>query len=242
MREYRNKPREKRLKEIIIGQGFVSIMIIAVSLYLIFWGFGYKVNWQNMTIKHTGIIYLTYWPKDAEVFINDKSRQRSSPFDIALFSGYYETKIIKDGYWPWYQDIKVEADRVYSCKNIVLFRQKPEIQLLTNKDSISSIDAPYDTLVKNPQGDLTASSYEIWIGDTLITRLSEPISGVIWYPGMEYVAFQQGDEIRIIEKNGTNDNLLVKLTSDAPTKFLFSWDGSSLLYKDGSDYKKADIN
>jgi len=139
MREYRNKPREKRLKEIIIGQGFVSIMIIAVSLYLIFWGFGYKVNWQNMTIKHTGIIYLTYWPKDAEVFINDKSRQRSSPFDIALFSGYYETKIIKDGYWPWYQDIKVEADRVYSCKNIVLFRQKPEIQLLTNKDSISSI-------------------------------------------------------------------------------------------------------
>jgi len=242
MREYRNKPREKRLKEIIIGQGVVSILVIAVSLYLIFWGFGYKINWQNMTIKHTGIIYLAFSPKDAEVLINDKSKQKSSPFDLTLFPGYYETKIIKDGYWPWYQNIKIEADRVYSYKNIILFKQEPEIQLLTSKDSISSIEAPYDSLVKNPQGDLSANDYEIWISDTLITRFSKPISGAIWYPGMEYIAFQQGDEIRIIEKNGTNDNLLVKLSTSLPTKFLFSWDGSSLLYKDGSDYKKADIN
>ncbi len=242
MRQYHHKPRDQRLCEIIIGQGIVGLMIVVVSLWLIFWGFGYKINWQNMTIKHTGVIYLSYWPKDAEALISGQNKQRSSPYYSQVFPGYYEVAISKDNYQPWTASIKVEADKVYSFKNVVLFKIKPEIQALTDKDTISSIDAPFDSLIKNPQGDLVASAYEIWNGNTLVTRFSKPISGVIWYPGNEYIGFQQTDEIRIIEKNGTNDNLLVKLSSSNETKFIFSWDGSSLLYKNGDKYYKADIN
>jgi len=242
MKNFHLRPREQRLKEIIIGQGIVTLLILSISIYLVFTGFGYKINWQNLTIKHTGIIQLSFWPKDAEIFINGENEQKSSPFYTSLFPGYYQTEIRKDGYITWSQDIKVEADKVVSCKNIVLFKIQPEIQIISDKNTISSIDTPYDTLVKNPQGDLKSNEYEIWNGDDLVTRFSEKISGVIWYPGNEYIGYQQGDEIRIIAKNGAYDNLLIKLSSATPTKFLFSWDGSSLLYKDGGEYKKADIN
>lgn len=242
MQEYNHKPREKRLKEIIIGQGVVILLIVVVSLSLVFWGLGYKVNWKNFTIKHTGIIYLSYAPKDARVFIDDTEYKQSSPLDVQEYAGRYNLVIKKAGFSDWTQLVKVENDRVISFRNIVLFRASPEISEITDQDSKNSIDAPYDTLVTNPNGDLVANDYEIWNGDDLVTRLATPISSVIWYPGNEYIAFQQGNEIRIIEKNGTNDNLLVKLNFPSKTKFIFSWDGSSLLYRDGDKYYQANIN
>lgn len=242
MFEYRHKPREKRIKEIIIGQGIVILAIVVISLCLIFWGLGYEINWKTLSIKHSGIIYLSYSPKDAKVMIDGKQYDQGSPFDIKKFAGNYDLVVEKDSYISWSQVAKVENDRVVSFRNISLFRENPKISEITDTDSINSINAPYDSLVSNPSGGLFASDYEIWIGNQLITRFSTPISGVIWYPGNEYLGFQQANQIRIIKKDGTNDNLLVTFGSGSKTKFIFSWDGASLLYRDGEKYYKADIN
>lgn len=231
------------MKEIIIGQGVISLIIISISLYLVFYGFGYKVDWQHLRLKQTGIISLSFVPKDASVNISGSEEKSgvSSPFEVAVLPGNYEITVKKADYTDWQATAKIEKDKIYFAKNISLFKQSPEINILTDQSSIDLINAPYDDLVKNPQGDLIANQYEIWNGKQLITRFSTAISNVIWYPGMEYIAYQQGDEIRLIEKNGTNDQLLVKLSSSAQTKFIFSWDGTTLLYKDGNEYKKAEI-
>ncbi len=241
MYKYKHRTREERLKEIIIGQSIVSFFIIAISSWLVFWGLGYKINWQNLSIKHTGIIYLLYSPRDADVFVDGKLQNASSPYNISLSPGYYQAEIKKNGYVTWFNNIKVSADQVSSNKNIVLFKIAPKVSVLSDQSAIATIDAPIDTLVKNPTGELKTTDYEIYVGENLVTRFSEKISNVIWYPGSEYIAYQQDDEIRIIEKNGTNDIALVKLSSSTPTKFIFSWDGSLLLYKDGSEYKRAEI-
>jgi len=241
MKEYSNKPRDQRIKEIIVSQGLVALLIVVVSLYLIFWGLGYQVNWKTLKIIHTGMVYLSYTPKDSNVVIFGQNTIQKSPFDARLLPGAYSASISKDGYFTWQQNLKVVADQVTSFRNITLFKQTPEVQVISDVNTISSIDSPYDTLVKNPEGNLAYNDHEIWIGNTLVTRLSNTISGVIWYPGSEYLAYQAGDEIRIIERNGTNDVLLVKLSSTNKTNFLFSWEGSTLLYKDGAVYKKATI-
>lgn len=242
MFEYKNKPREKRLKEIIIGQGIVILAIVVISFYLVFWGLGYKMNWSNLTVKHSGIIYLSYSPKDAKIKINSTEYNQLSPFDIQEYAGRYDVIINKDGYNEWRQTVKVENDHVTSFKNITLFRKNPDISEITDQDLKDSINVPYDTLITNPSGGLVASDYEIWDNDALVTRFAVPISGVIWYPGNDYIGFQQGSEIRVIKKDGTNDNLLVHLSSSTKTRFIFSWDGSLLLYCDGEKYYKADIN
>jgi hypothetical protein len=242
MKEYAQKPRNQRLKEIILGQSIVALVIILTSLSLVFWGLGYKFNWQTFTISHTGIIYLSFTPKDVEVDLTGQAETAAnSTFDAHLLPGYYDITVKKDGYNSWQQHVKVVADQVNWYKNITLFKVDPDISIITDQNTISSIDAPYDTLVENPAGDLSANDHEIWVGDTLVTRLSNQISGVTWYPGNEYIAYQEGDEIRIIDKDGTNDILLVKLSSTDKSNFIFSWDGSALLYKDGVVYKRAAI-
>ncbi|PIU24550.1 hypothetical protein COT12_00420 [Candidatus Berkelbacteria bacterium CG08_land_8_20_14_0_20_39_8] len=242
MKEYLHRPREKRLKEIIVGQSLVALLILVISSCLVFWGMGYKFNWQTMKIIHTGIVYMTFAPDNVEVAVSgQKPSEVKSVFEAQFLPGYYDVKISKDGYYSWQQHIKVIADQVGWYKNIVLFKTKPEISVISDQNIISSIDSPYDILVKNPEGDLSFNQHEIWLGDDLVTRLSNQISSVIWYPGSEYLAYQQADEIRIIEKNGSNDVLLVKLSSSDKTNFLFSWDGSVLLYRDGAVYKRAVI-
>jgi len=241
MNEYKHLPREKRFKEIIIGQSIVSLIILVASISLIFYGFGYKFDWKNFSIKHTGIIYLSFQPKDADVFIDNEKKSESSPFDYNLLPGRYSVSIKHDGYYAWDSSIIIEADKVLSVKNVVLFREHPEINQVTEQSEIDAINTPYDSLVKNPQGDLSSNNYEIWIGDKLVTRYSTPISNVVWYPGREYVAYQQNDVIRIVNKDGVNDVKLVDLSDNLASKFIFSWDGAYLLYKDSEGYKKAKI-
>lgn len=241
MEEYHNKPRDQRIKEIVVGQGLVALIIILISLYLVFWGLGYKFNWQTMKITHSGIIYLSFTPSNAQVKVSGRDESQKSPFDAQLLPGYYDVEVAKDGYNTWQQHIKVVADQVDWFKNITLFKLKPDTSVITDQNTIISIDSPFDTLIQNPSGNLAYNDHEIWVGDTLVTRLSNRISGVIWYPGSEYLAYQQGDEMRIIEKNGTNDVLLVKLSSTDRSNFIFSWDGSDLLYKDGIVYRRAII-
>lgn len=241
MKELKFIPREKRLKEIIVGQTIVTLLIVVLSLFLIFYGFGYKIDWKNMKIIHTGIIYLSYLPKDADIYIDNEKVSESSPYDINLVPDRYDITIKHDGYQDWNSSVNLEADKVVTIKNIVLFLRDPQISEVTSTDEIDAINAPYDVLVKNPQGDLNSNSYEIWSGDTLITRFSTPISNVIWYPGKEYIAYQQGEEIRIINRDGTNDIKLVTLSDNLNSKFIFSWDGAYLLYRDSSGYKKARI-
>ncbi|MCX6810906.1 MAG: PEGA domain-containing protein [Candidatus Berkelbacteria bacterium] len=241
MKEYHLKPRDQRFNEIIIGQSLVALVIILVSLYLVFWGFGYKINWQTMKISHTGIVYLSFIPKDAQIKISGQILKDKSPYDAQLLPGYYDISVTKDGYNTWQQHAKIVADKVTWYKNITLFKSNSEVSIISDQNSIASIDSPYDTLVKNPEGNLAFNEHEIWVGDLLITRLSNQISGVIWYPGSQYLAYQQSDEIHMIERDGTNDVLLVKLTSSDKSNFTFSWDGSALLYKDGIVYKRAII-
>lgn len=242
MLEYKQKTRPERLREIIIGQTLVALLVISITLYLVFLGLGYKVNWDAKTIEHTGIIYLSYLPKDAKVMVSDKEYSKNSPFSISLLPGNYNVKVAKEGYQNWQSNIKIVADRVVSYKNVVLFRSDPEITPITDQGTISSINAPYDTLIRNPKGDLEFNDYEIWHRDQLVTRFSTKINGVIWYPGSEYIAYQRANEIRVIQKDGSNDTILVTLSSPEPTSFIFSWEGSTLLYKDGPDYKRAVIN
>ncbi len=241
MKEYKHIPREQRLREIIIGQSIVTLIILVTSLSLIFYGFGYKIDWKHFAIKHTGIIYLSFQPKDADVYINNEKKSESSPFDMNLLPGRYSVSVKNDGYYSWNSAVTVEADKVLTIKNVVLFRENPEITQVTKQSEIDTINTPFDLLVKNPQGDLSSNNYEIWIGDKLVTRYSIPISHVIWYPGREYVAYQQNNAIRIVDKDGTNDVKLVDLPDNLAAKFIFSWDGAYLLYKDSEGYKKAKI-
>jgi hypothetical protein len=152
----------------------------------------------------------------------------------------YTVEVTKDGFVSWHETLRVESSSINLYDDVVLFRSNPIISDVTDTKKIAQLEAPEDILA-NTNNDFSVRGYEIWIGDQLTTRLSTPVLRAIRYTDMSHVVYQQRDEIRIIENNGKNDTLLVKLSSPTATKFVLGARGTELYYIDGEVNKMAVI-
>lgn len=221
-----------------------AAIITTIALVAIFYADGYRFNFNNLETEKTGVLFLDFVPTDLEIFINNTKKTKSdiaSSFAENLSPGFYNISLKKDGYADWNLSLRVMTSSVNVYKNIVLFKIKPEVATLTDLKKISLLNSPTDVLAINASEPLTYNDHEIWIGDTLVTRLAEPISSAVWYPDLAHVVYQQGDEIRVVEKSGQNDLLLVTLSQNTRTSFIVGNRGTELYYLDGDIYKIATI-
>ena len=200
------------------------------------------MNLKNFKIVKTGIVFLSTDQKGESVYINGELQDRKTPYAENLTPGQYTAEVTKDGYRSWYQGFKIDPAIVTSFDSIVLFKSDPVISDLTDQRKIDLLNSPVDYLaVSNDKNSLTYGNYEIWQNNFLVTRFSESIQNVSWYPDMEHIVYQQGDEIKIIEKDGYNNTPLVKLLNSDPVNFVVNSRGDELYYTDGGQYKMAKI-
>ena len=239
--EVRNDRRTRRMGKIILGQLFAAIIITIISLSLIGYGLGYRLDSSNFKLVKTSVVYLEFSPRDVVVSVNNEKTTNASNFVQNIRPGLYNIILSKDGYIPWTMQLRADSGAVYDFRKIVLFNSNIKTDNLSDQSKINLINAPLDILAENSPGELSNSDYEIWIGDKLVTRFSEPVKSALWYPDLNHIVYQQSNQIRVIEIDGQNDTLLVTLTSAAKTKFVIGNRGSELYYLDGEQYKVATI-
>lgn len=233
--------RTKRLPKIILGQFSVLFLICVVALILVFYSQGYKFDWKYLRVYKTGMVLLVTDPIPDHILINGTEEGNSTEFTKTFVPGYYDIEITKDGYQNWQRSILIEAEKLKSFKNIELFRDNPAVTDLSNQSKIDFLNAPNSYLAENSKNDIVSNDYEIWVNGALLTRFSSKINSPIWYTDNDHIVFQTGNEIRVIERAGFNNTLLVTLSSDAPTKFALGNRGIDLYFLDGSVYKQATI-
>ena len=104
---------------------FILIFLIVVPL-LSLYANGYKISISSVLdgdffIQKTGILIIDSSPKNANIYINGKSRQFifknlfkkdtdmiTTPAKIKnLSAGEYIIKLEKDGYWPWEKRLRI---------------------------------------------------------------------------------------------------------------------------------------
>lgn len=238
-----NNRRTKAIIKILASQLAVVLFVTALALFILFYAEGYRFNYKNLKISKTGVVSITSYPKDVIVIINGKIKDKKTPYSINLLPSRCDIKLTKDGYSVWEQSVLVQSGYVNSFKNIVLFKETPEIRTLTDQKTINQLNSPIDALaIKNDNG-LYYSDYEIWVNGNLVTRFSEPISSAIWYPDKQHVIYLQKNQIRIIEITGKNDTLLINKVEPGsfPTKYILNDKGDQLYYRDNGEYKTAII-
>lgn len=233
--------RVKRWPKIFLGQLLVALVIIIFASSLIFYAQGWRINLKTLKIYKTGLFLYKSSPVPDKIFIGNESYDGKKEFSFNLLPGSYTVRAEKSGYVEWSREITIKQEMVSFYDDTLLFYSKPKIEDLTDQSKIDFLNNPDTILLENARDNLAFNKYEIWTGDKLITRFSEPINGVEWYPDMKHILFQQGDEIRIIDNDGFNNTLLVKLSSTQPSKFQIGGKGLELYYSDGEKYKKAII-
>lgn len=237
-----NDRRTKLLPKILFGQLGVAVLITFVALAIIYYAQGYRVNFQTFEVQKTGVLVLNYSPKDSVVSINSKTvKTDSNILSKNLAPGRYALRIEKEGFIPWTLSLKIEAESVNVYKEIALFRKNITVSTLTDQNKISILNTPNDVLASNASDQLYSMDHEIWAGGHLVGRFSNEITNVSWYPDYEHILFQDGKEIRVIEKDGTNDTLLVTLQKDTGVRFAVGNKGTELYFYDDGQYKMATI-
>lgn len=237
-----NNKRTKRLPRIIVSQFLVGLLMSAIAVSVLFFAEGYRFNFKNFKVIKTGVLFLSSEPKDATIYVNGKKLDKTTPHAQNIKAGSYTASVEMPGYKTWAANFKADSGLVTQFDRIVLFRENPEILNLSDQRKIDLLSTTIDYLANSSgKNILTENGYEIWQNDELVTRFSEPINSVRWYPDFKHILYQQHDEIRVIEISGINDTLLVKLTSTDSTQYTVNNRGDELYYLDGSQYKVAKI-
>lgn len=236
-----NNRRTKLLPRIIFGQLAVALLICFIALSTIAYAQGYRFDYKHWRFLRTGILVLNYSPNDATPVINNKKICIKYPCVLNLPAGRYDIKVTKDGFYDWSQTSKLDSESVNIFQNIILFKEQAIVTVLADSQKISQISLPVDTLAINVESKLIYNDNEIWVGDQLVTRLSSLIVRAIWYPDLTHIVYQQGNAIRVIEKSGRNDTLLVGLKQTEPTAFAIGNKGQELYFIDQNQYFEAII-
>lgn len=233
--------RHKRIKSILLGQFLVTLLIVTIALVLIFYAMGYRVNFKNHSITKIGVLSLAFVDHPDSITIDGEEHKNGNNFYISLSPGYYQVTAEKDGCYDWHSEYYIESGVVDKQENIIFVKKDIEIEETFDQGIINKINSPNTVLVTEDKRDLKYNDYEIWLGPDLITRYSEPLHNVKWFPGNNYIAFQMDDEIHLIDKYGKNDTTLVELENSSVTKYAFKSNGRELYYRDGSEYYIAKI-
>lgn len=223
--------KKEKFKKKILGVFFWLVLIVS---FLFFAGVvhlkanGWQFNYRTFGLVKTGMIALNGQPGNAQIKINNKVLNKNLPIKIRnLIPGNYEVELSLSGYQSWQKTIQVLPGRVSSFEKVILFFENP-----------SSIEVPAnitETIIKEgtrQSEQLEFAGPEIYFNKVLVTRFSQDILTAAVYPEGEHLIVQLGNEIRVIDLDGSNDRLLFRLESFEPSIFIFRDNAKNIYYLD----------
>lgn len=215
---------------------FIIFWLVVIVSFLLSIGFilmkanGWNLNFKTGKISQTGMISLSGDIANPQIKLNGKLYGNNLPLKITnLAQGYYDVAIEKENYLSWQKTIPVEEGKAALFRNILLFLKEPQEAAVPSNITQEVLDKEY----QNQSAKIKIAGSEIFYNNIMVSRFSQNIAGAIIYPDEAHLIFQTGDEIDIIELDGGNNQPLVKLSSNLPTRFFLRDNGRTLYYLDG---------
>jgi len=106
-----------------------SILLLLFCLTIpavILYSKGYRINFENWEITQTGAFYFKVWPKNVEIYIQERLKAKTdfffgTAFIKDLLPKKYKIEIKKEGYFPWKKTLEIKEKQVTEAKDVVLF-------------------------------------------------------------------------------------------------------------------------
>lgn len=114
-----------------------ALLFLIFAPYIVFYSFGYRLDFKNMKIRSTGGIYVYAVPEPSSISIDSKTAEKTGLFSSAVFMqnmlpGPHHVLIKKEGYYDYQKTLDVQEKEVTKLEDVVLFKQKNEFTLLDN--------------------------------------------------------------------------------------------------------------
>lgn len=211
---------------VIIVFSFCAIVIVVYAA-------GYKIDIENRNISKTALIDINVNPNDSDVFLNGEIVGKGSQTIRNLNSGDNLLEVRKAGYTPFSKEVITKAGDVAVVPEVDLFLKEPVIKEYDKGLSLSSLESLSDS-----EG-LSSVNGEVRLNGELITRLSQDVFGLSWFPNRQYVSFTNSGKLVVVRTDGSNLQELLDKDSQSPAAFTNS--GKSVLYENKGKIYEAQI-
>lgn len=131
----------------------VLVLLVALSVSIILYARGYRVDVLNRKLSPTGILAISSNPKAAKVFVNGEFKGVTD-VNLSLTPGTYTIDVKKEGFIPFSKTLILRGELVEAVDPI-LFPQNPSLSPLTNLGVTKAveIDSSNKVLVMSETGD-----------------------------------------------------------------------------------------
>lgn len=128
-----------KIRNILISIVTVCI-IIGVSIAVIAYGRGYRLDVMKKSLSSTGLLVATSDPTGGQIIVDGKVKSATNA-TVNLRPGWYTVTIVKEGYQPWEKRIRVQGE-VVSRADAYLFPSNPSLSAVTMSGVITPQVAP----------------------------------------------------------------------------------------------------
>lgn len=127
---------EQRIRAFLF---YLSAVIFFASLPIVLsFALGYKFDRRIFKFTKTGLIALKTQPSGASVYLDEKLLNLRTPATITeLLPGRYRLRLELEKYYPWSNEVNVDAGKVTRLEKIILFPLRSNIKQV-NKERLSS--------------------------------------------------------------------------------------------------------
>ncbi len=105
--------------------GFFILLFFIITPIFIGLALGYRYNFVTRNIEKRGAFYLKSYPRNADIFIDNKKMRQKTPNQITnISSGSYTVTVAKEKYAPWQKKLPIYPGETTFAEDIVLFLEQ----------------------------------------------------------------------------------------------------------------------
>ena len=123
----------------------IITILAAATLLVIAFGRGYRPDFGKRTISSTGLLVATSDPAGAQVFL-DGNLKGATNTTLTLAPGWYQVKLVKEGFLLWEKKMKVLGEVVAETQAL-LFPSTPALTPLTTAGVVAPTLSPDGTKI-----------------------------------------------------------------------------------------------
>lgn len=197
---------------------FLIASFIIFSVIIVLEAYGYRLNRQTWKLEPTGTIIVDGLPRQAKLTVNGQEIKEDLPIKLSkLLPGQYDLVLSQENYQTWSKSFRLEGGQAIEAKRLILFLIEPQTVETTRKITLEELQKDF----QNQGNSVILKENEIWYQEKLVTRFAQKPLGAILTSERHHLIFQLGNELRVMDIDGTNNLKLVSLPNESAVAFAF---------------------
>jgi len=115
------------------------LIFFIIGPFLLLYATGYRLNTQKFKIEKTGSLIVESFPKNADIFLNDKPIKQKTPAKLRyLLPNEYLLRVSKGGFYGWEKRVRVQSNLATFEKSIILIENNSPVLLYEGEITLLS--------------------------------------------------------------------------------------------------------